>query len=682
MSFSIPKKPTLPESFHEQYEIKNRIGVGASAEVFRATQRNLDREVVVKIVWGFSSFDEAMKKRLLQEVRLVSEIHHPNVIRLLDYGNTGKVLYLVHPFEPGVTVKAHLKRFKEKGKRADPTVVERVMVDTLKGLKALHSRGIIHRDLKPDNLLVVKGPAVRILDLGLAKDLDAGISLTGTGGFLGTPIYMSPQQSEGEPADPRDDLYSLGVVCYELATGTNPFRGSHIAETFYLHQMHQPPKLGGNSGFPPVLGSLIDACLGKRHEDRPKSAEEALERLQRPLKDLEDEELSLSSTLVDPPKLPPQKTPTEPKKKKNAFAKRAPRRPQQAGLETSQVATGLPPRHRPRPRGWLNRQSLKTLFTLSALSAIGLGFGIWVGRQTARRQPVVPPVDVVPVNKTTVRNPFPPDFIRDLKAELDKAEHWYLGEDGKIAKIFPDPFSHPPKFLSSDPFQAGEILSALKVAGMVFDWIDGGGEPEHLPISLLRELKDIDSRYRSLGAPRPFFPYIYCKPLTGPGLESEDGWINRAEQSLEDAMLRGEQVLRELSDPQGFLMQRVEQYPKLMNQGLRKAVKKDPLGAIGSIELTRAERRKLQSILEGSQESAQLFLYSAAKAVLNSEKPRELAQRFASKVELLEISFLGQLGAIPSQRILGTRLRSEAMQLLHDAVELRGTQSHQRYFLK
>lgn len=198
------------------YEVAELVGRGGMGAVYRARDTRLGRDVALKFLPDWLSRDPGARDRFLVEARIVSSIDHPNVCALLEMGETADGrLYLIMPYYEGETLKRRLAR--------GPLPVDealRVALQAARGLAAAHGRGIVHRDIKPANLLLTSGGSVKILDFGVAKLAD--VELTRTGETPGTIVYMSPEQAAGRTVDERTDLWSLGVVLYEMLTGERP----------------------------------------------------------------------------------------------------------------------------------------------------------------------------------------------------------------------------------------------------------------------------------------------------------------------------------------------------------------------------------------------------------------------------------------------------------------------------
>jgi serine/threonine protein kinase len=263
----------LPASFWERYEFRELLGAGAMGLVFRGFEPALDRRVVVKLLRPVGREHPVLVQRFLIEARHAARTNHPAVLSLLDYGGGEYGIYMSFPDIPGVPLAQEMRRVQPPS----PWRVAEVTRDLLEGLAHLQELELVHRDLKPANVLVRDDGRALILDLGLAKGLEDEESLTQTGAFLGTPAYTSPEQARGENPDPRDDLYSLGVILYEWVTGTNPFLTDSVLATIERHlNWHPPPLRDAGLTLPASLDGLVSALLAKRREDRPETAAAAL----------------------------------------------------------------------------------------------------------------------------------------------------------------------------------------------------------------------------------------------------------------------------------------------------------------------------------------------------------------------------------------------------------------------
>jgi serine/threonine protein kinase len=250
------------------YEVREEIGGGAMGVVYQALDTRLDRTVALKFLRPHLGTDDSASERFRLEARTVGGLEHPTLCTLHDIGEAEPgQLYLAMPLYDGETLQRRIAR--------GPLPVEEavgIAIQIARGLAKAHARGIIHRDIKPANVLVTGDGVVKILDFGIAKL--AGVVLTGPSTVLGTLGYMSPEQAEGEPLDHRTDLWSLGVVLYEMLAGRRPFPGgtpSAVAEAILSGD--PAPLSGVRPAIPGALDSILATALGKTPAMRYQSAQ-------------------------------------------------------------------------------------------------------------------------------------------------------------------------------------------------------------------------------------------------------------------------------------------------------------------------------------------------------------------------------------------------------------------------
>ncbi|HET7202030.1 MAG TPA: serine/threonine-protein kinase [Steroidobacteraceae bacterium] len=239
--------------------------MGGSSSVFLACDARTGEQRVLKIfrqvpdvVEGSTTFD-----RFLREYELVAHLRHPNIARIHDIGVADDHVYLSMEYFPGGDLRARMRD------RLDPRTALGYVRQMAAALGALHEVGVLHRDVKPGNLLLRGDGSVAFIDFGLARQLRLESDITGAGAIFGTPHYMSPEQGHGAPLDERSDLYSLGVVLYEMLTGDKPFVAETPLAVIYLHANAPIPRLPASLG---GLQDLLDGLLAKRPEDRLPSA--------------------------------------------------------------------------------------------------------------------------------------------------------------------------------------------------------------------------------------------------------------------------------------------------------------------------------------------------------------------------------------------------------------------------
>jgi serine/threonine-protein kinase len=255
-----------------RYELLEEIGRGNMGVVYRARDPVMDRTVAIKVIRIGFSIDEEKRRVFLErfhrEAQIAGKLGHPHIIAVHDFG-AGEEPYIVMEYFPGVSLSA----LAERG----PVPLEDVELIARQLAVALayaHERGVVHRDIKPANLLYQSG-CIKLLDFGIAK-LETS-ELTSTGEFMGTPSYMSPEIFSGGVADGRSDLFSLGVVLYQLLTGRKPFEGGSVSRTIYrvLHEEPAPPS-SLRAGIPPGWDRVARKLLAKSPEARYPTAGELL----------------------------------------------------------------------------------------------------------------------------------------------------------------------------------------------------------------------------------------------------------------------------------------------------------------------------------------------------------------------------------------------------------------------
>ena len=273
-----PADPLIGRVLDDKYRLDARLGEGGMGTVYSATHLLIERSVAVKVLNPRLLADEGAKERFRREARAAGRLQHSNAVAVTDFGETRDgVVYLVMELLEGRPLRDVLAREAP----LDPARAVSIMLQVAAAVGAAHDAGIIHRDLKPGNIFVVQRPnaphIVKVLDFGIAKLSEAdGVpvkTLTGTGVMIGTPRYMSPEQCDGAPLTPAADVYSLGVILYEMLTGQTPFTGSTPLALALKHSSEQPRPLRELvPSVPPELEEVVLHTLAKSPGERPADA--------------------------------------------------------------------------------------------------------------------------------------------------------------------------------------------------------------------------------------------------------------------------------------------------------------------------------------------------------------------------------------------------------------------------
>ena len=277
------KESNQPEIQISGYKILRELGHGGMAHVYLAVQESFGREVALKVLSPHLADDEQFSKRFLREARIVSQLNHPNIVTVYDAGKQGKYHYMSMEYIPG----KDLKQLKDSISREE---VLRVVKDVAAALDFAGKKGIVHRDVKPENIMIHQSDnRVILMDFGIAHGDDITQGMTQTGKAIGTPHFMSPEQTKGLKVDHRSDIYSLGVVLFQLLAGRLPFDADSAVAVGIKHLTAPIPLLpGGLEIFQPI----VNRCLSKQPQHRYQKAEE----LRDALESVTDEQLEKINT--------------------------------------------------------------------------------------------------------------------------------------------------------------------------------------------------------------------------------------------------------------------------------------------------------------------------------------------------------------------------------------------------
>lgn len=302
--------------FMGRYQVINLLGEGGMGKVFLARQLDLDRQVVVKVMHDHIAADPKFCDRFKRETHLMAKFHHPYAVTLFDASlDDPQGPCIIMEYIKGMPLEDLLQMNKS---RMNPARVGRMLGQICEVLQAAHRQGIIHRDLKPANLMVVDADTpyekIKVMDFGLAKMVDPPdfnrISVTGMDFAVGTPAYICPEQVRGEVMDHRGDLYSIGVILYELFAGRTPFEGHSSMDVLLAQATEEPPSFAelGVDWIPPGIEKVVRRCLAKDPADRPASARDLAELYQAALEKEESPDASEVSA-AEPETLPEMPSP-------------------------------------------------------------------------------------------------------------------------------------------------------------------------------------------------------------------------------------------------------------------------------------------------------------------------------------------------------------------------------------
>ena len=269
-----PPTQTVPVSalaaaLPPRYEILSVVGRGGMGVVYKARDRETGEVVALKVLQSGLSADPGVLERFKNELRLARRITHKNVCRIHEFNRSGDLAYISMEFVDGESLRDMLRR---RGK-LDPEQSVGLAQQVCAGLQEAHAQGVVHRDLKPENIMVDRSGVVKLMDFGIARSLDGATSHTH--GIIGTPAYMAPEQAEGRPVDRRTDIYSLGLILFEMFTGTQAFQGQTLVEVVLKQIRERPPMPSSlEPSLPANLEEAVLRCLKKDPERRFQSVDE------------------------------------------------------------------------------------------------------------------------------------------------------------------------------------------------------------------------------------------------------------------------------------------------------------------------------------------------------------------------------------------------------------------------
>jgi len=248
------------EVFADRYELEELVGSGAMSSVYRAHDRLLDRTVALKVLHGHHQQDPEYVERFRREARSAAVLSHPNIVTVIDRGEHEERQFIVFEYVGGQTLKGLIAT-------EGPLPVDTALALTIqvaRGLSFAHKNGLVHRDVKPQNVLLNGDGQAKMTDFGIARSLDVQRGLTETGAVLGTSDYIAPEQAQGSRVDEQSDVYSLGVVLYELLTGDVPFPGENFVAVAMQHINEPPPSVRAKrADVPPRVDAAVQRAMAK-----------------------------------------------------------------------------------------------------------------------------------------------------------------------------------------------------------------------------------------------------------------------------------------------------------------------------------------------------------------------------------------------------------------------------------
>ena len=262
------------------FHLLRRLGRGAMAEVYLAEQERLKRRVAIKILKPELAGDRTYLQRFELEAQAAASLVHANIVQIYEVGCVDGLHYIAQEYVQGQNLSDYLARRGPPDLGHALSIIRQVAAALAKAAE----QGVVHRDIKPENIMLTPGGEVKVADFGLARLTREGATndLTQVGITLGTPLYMSPEQIEGKPLDPRSDIYSLGITCYQMLGGSLPFSGETALGVAVQHLKSRPQPLESlRPDLPPALCRIVHRMLGKSPSDRFKSARELLKDLRR-----------------------------------------------------------------------------------------------------------------------------------------------------------------------------------------------------------------------------------------------------------------------------------------------------------------------------------------------------------------------------------------------------------------
>jgi len=289
------------------YEVLREVGRGGMGVVYEAHERSLQRTVALKVLPSNISADISFAKRFEREARFAASLSHPNIVSIYAVGKHEDVRYIAMEYIKGKTLTTLIR---EAGRLSVGRALE-ITLQAADALKAAHRVGMVHRDIKPDNIMIDEFGRVKVMDFGLARGIHSATQLTAEGAVLGTPRYMSPEQCEGLKPDQRSDIYSLGIVLFEMLSGRTPYGAdTPLALMRQIVELPLPSLQEISADVPPQVCSIVYRMTAKRPEDRYDNADAVCEDIRVHLEGIRTSSPSGQDHLTDVITPSPQRTPT------------------------------------------------------------------------------------------------------------------------------------------------------------------------------------------------------------------------------------------------------------------------------------------------------------------------------------------------------------------------------------
>jgi eukaryotic-like serine/threonine-protein kinase len=285
------------ETFADRYELTELVGTGGMSSVYKAHDTLLERNVALKILHDHYSDDDEFVERFRREARTVAQLSHPNIVTVIDRGEANGRQFIVFEYIDGENLKELVVR---SGRLPVRRALE-LAVEVARGLAFAHDHGLVHRDVKPQNVLLNGDGKAKVTDFGIARSRDVEHGVTQTGTVLGTSNYIAPEQATGQPVDAQTDVYSLGVVLYELLAGDVPFPGESFVSVAMKHVNEQAPDLRDvRRDVPPRIAAAVDRALAKDPRHRFPTMDAFAAELEACLAELDRPDDTAEATMVVP----------------------------------------------------------------------------------------------------------------------------------------------------------------------------------------------------------------------------------------------------------------------------------------------------------------------------------------------------------------------------------------------